>query len=237
MRVFSSEEPGTKEEVFQSMREPTVTVVGEPRIQKESGMHRFAWDLRYPPAYLAPGVNEGFRERLAVVTGDTDGPLALPGRYTATLRTEDGWTQTQTFEVKLDPRVDTPLAELQAKFDLAIRARDRITSIQLGVAGGQMRLRELDEVIEAGGARAGAAADAKAELEDVLGQLYKHGQRGDHANFHPQLTTDYANILTLISGSDHAPPMNAFPRMEQLDERYEELMSRLRSLLDRMIAD
>ena len=100
-----------------------------------------------------------------------------------------------------------------------------------------MRLRELDEVIEAGGARAGAAADAKAELEDVLGQLYKHGQRGDHANFHPQLTTDYANILTLISGSDHAPPMNAFPRMEQLDERYEELMSRLRSLLDRMIAD
>ncbi len=236
VRVFSSEGPGTKEEVFQSMREPTVTVVGEPRIRTSSGMHRLAWDLRYPPAYLAPGVHEGFRQRSAVVTGDTDGPLALPGRYTATLMTAEGWSQTQSFEVKLDPRVDTPIAELQAKFHLALRARDRITSIQLGVAGGLLRVQELDEIIAAGGASARAARDTKAELEVVLGQLYKHEQRGDHANLRPQLTTDYANILTLISGSDDGPPMNAFPRMEQLDERYEELMARLRSLLDRLIA-
>jgi hypothetical protein len=237
VRVFTSEGPGTKEEVFQGMREPTLTIVGTPRVDTEPGMHRLVWDLRYPPAYLAPGVNEGFRERIAVVTGDTDGPLAMPGTYTVTLRTADGWSQTKSLEVRLDPRVSTPLAELQEKFDLAIRARDRITAIQVGVAQGQRRIRELDGIIAAGGRRAEAATAAKAELESVLGQLYKHGQRGDHAHLHPQLTTDYANILTLISGADAPPPVNAYPRMEELDERFEDLMTQLRSLLDRMIAE
>jgi photosystem II stability/assembly factor-like uncharacterized protein len=237
VRAFSSEGPGTKEEVFQAMREPTLTIVGEPRVGTSPGMHRLVWDLRYPPAYLAPGVHEGFRERISVVTGDTDGPLAMPGTYSVTLRTAGGWSQTQSLEVRLDPRVDTPIADLQAKLDLALRARDRISAIQVGVAQGQQHIRDLDGIIAAGGQRAAAAAAAKAEIEAVLGQLYKHGERGDHANLHPQLTTDYANILMFISGADAAPPVNAYPRMEQLDERYETLMSQLRSLLERMIAE
>ena len=236
VRTFTSTGPGTKEEVFQAMRAPTVTLVGEPRVQTTPGMHRLVWDLRYPPAYLAPGVNEGFRERIAVVTGDTDGPYALPGRYTVTLRTADGWSQTREFEVRMDPRVDTPMAELQEQFELGIRVRDRITEIQLGVAAGQARLRELEAVIARGGRDAAAARSARAELEEVLGKLYKHGLRGNHANLHPQLTTDYAAINTYISGSDDRPPSAAYPRMEELDERFEVLMDRLRRILDRMIA-
>jgi photosystem II stability/assembly factor-like uncharacterized protein len=236
VRSFTSSGPGTKEEVFQAMREPMVTIVGEPRVQTTAGMHRLVWDLEYAPAYLAPGVHEGIRDRIAVVTGDTNGPLALPGTYTVTLRTADGWSQTQELEVRMDPRVDTPLAALQEQFDLAIRVRDRITEIQLGVAAGNERIAELDRIITGGGREAGAAAAAKADLEEVLGQLYKHRQRGDHANLRPQLTTDYAAINTYISGSENRPPSAAYPRMEELDERFEELMGRLRTLLDRLIA-
>jgi photosystem II stability/assembly factor-like uncharacterized protein len=236
VRAFTSSGPGTKEEVFQAMREPTVTIVGTPRVQAAAGMHRLVWDLEYAPAYLAPGVNEGFRERIAVVTGDTNGPLALPGTYTVTLRTEDGWSQTQELQVVMDPRVATPMAELQEQFDLALRVRDRITDIQLGVAAGNERIRELDAVIARGGRDAESAASTKTELEEVLAQLYKHRQRGDHANLLPQLTTDYAAINTYISGSENRPPSAAYPRMVELDERYDELMARLRALLDRMIA-
>lgn len=236
VRVFTSSGPGTKEEVFQAMREPTVTIVGTPRVQARGGMHRLVWDLEYPPAYLAPGVNEGIRERIAVVTGDTDGPLALPGTYTVTLRTEDGWSQTQELEVVMDPRVTTPMADLEEQFELALRVRDRISDIQLGVAAGNERIRELDTVIARGGRDAESAASTKAELEEVLGQLYKHNQRGDHAHLLPQLTTDYAAINSYISGSENRPPSAAYPRMVELDERYDELMARLRALLDRMIA-
>jgi len=211
--------------------------VGEPAVSTSAGMHRLVWDLRYPPAYLAPGVNEGFRERIAVVTGDTEGPYALPGTYTATLRTADGWSQSQTFDVVMDPRVKSSFAELKETFDLSIRTRDRITGIQLGVARGQARIAELDATINKGGAEAEEAARRKAELEDVLGQLYKHGLTGDHADLRPELTTDYANILTLIGGADARPTSNAYPRMEELDVRYEDLMNRLTRLLDRPIAD
>ena len=70
----------------------------------------------------------------------------------------------------------------------------------------------------------------------MLGQLYKHGQRGDHAHLRPQLTTDYAAITTYISGSENRPPSAAYPRMEELDERFEVLMGRLRALLEGTIA-
>jgi hypothetical protein len=237
VRTFTNAGPGSREEVFQAMREPVVTLVGEPRVATAAGMHRLVWDLRYPPAYLAPGVNEGFRERIAVVTGDTGGPYALPGTYTATLSTSDGWSQSQTFDVVMDPRVKSSFAELKETFDLGIRARDRITAIQLGVARGQERIKELDAAIAKGDAGAQEAARQKAELENVLGQLYKHGLTGDHADLRPQLTTDYANILTLIYGADTRPPSNAYPRMGELDERYQDLMDRLTRLLDRPIAD
>ena len=148
---------------------------------------------------------------------------------------EDGWSQTQELKVVMDPRVTTPMSELQEQFDLAITVRDRISEIQLGVAAGNERIRELDAVIAQGGPNAEGAVSTRAELEDVMGQLYKHNQRGDHANLRPQLTTDYAAINTYISGSENRPPSAAYPRMEELDERFDDLMTRLRILLEGMI--
>jgi photosystem II stability/assembly factor-like uncharacterized protein len=237
VRVFTPEGPGSKEDVFQADRRPVPTIVGEEEVDTSPGMHRLVWDLHYPPAYLAPGVNEGFRERIAPVTGNTEGPWALPGTYTVTLRAGDGWSQTQSFDVVMDPRIHTPMADLKAAFDMAVHARDRITSMQMGVAEAQARIRALDATIARGGSDATEASARKAQLEEVLGKLYKYDQRGDHANLHPQLTTDYANILTLLYGADTGPTDNAAPRMEELDARYQELMGRLRQLLDRPIAD
>jgi hypothetical protein len=128
------------------------------------------------------------------------------------------------------------MSELTEQFELGIRVRDRITDIQVGVAAGQERIRDLDQLIVQGGRAADSAQEAKSELEDVLGQLYKYGQRGDHAHLRPQLTTDYAAINSYISGSENRPPAATYPKLEELDVRFEELMAKLRSLLDRMIA-
>jgi hypothetical protein len=94
--------------------------VGRARTDNGAGMHRFVWDLKYPPAYLAPGVNEGFRERIAVVTGYTGGPYAVPGTYSVTMSVGD-WSRTEQFEVEKDPRLATTIAEL----DTASRAITR----------------------------------------------------------------------------------------------------------------
>ncbi len=198
------------------------------------GMNRLVWDLKYPAAYLAPGVNEGFRERIAVVTGYTGGPYAVPGTYQVTLSVGD-WSQTRSFEVMKDPRLETTLAELQETFELSEKVRDRITIIQRGVAEGQQVLASLEDVIArtADAQTRQRAQQAKAELEEVLNELYKHGQRGDHAHLYPRLTTDYARIYTMLASSDHRPPDSAYERFDELEPVFGALMARLEEVLRR----
>lgn len=198
------------------------------------GLNRVVWDLKYPSAYLAPGVNEGFRERIAVVTGYTGGPYAVPGTYRATL-TYGGRSETQEFEVLNDPRLSTTEAELKANFDLSIQVRDRITEIQRGVARGQRALAGIDRLLEGNPDQVArrSAEEAKAGLEEVLGKLYKHGQRGDHAHLYPRLTTDYARIYTMLANSDHPPPDVAYERFRELEPTFTEAMAELSSALAR----
>jgi hypothetical protein len=221
--------------VAQDMPLDEVTRLTGGQLAQSAGMHRLVWDLEYPPAYLAPGVNEGFRERIAVVTGYTGGPYAVPGTYSVTLSVGGSVVQTQSFEVLKDPRLSTTIAELQETFDLSVRLRDRITAMQVGIARGQVKLNELEQIIDAGGSGASEAAVERAALEAVLGELYKHGEKGDHAHLHPELTTDYARIYSMISDSDHQPPASAYLRLEELEVEFAALMSRLQAILERPV--
>jgi hypothetical protein len=96
------------------------------------GMHRIAWDLRYPDP---PTLNYGYfgtaldyREYTLTwhaIPGKTPrstlvGPMVLPGNYTVTL-TVDGRSYTQRLEVVQDPRITVPAAALEAQFHLEQR--------------------------------------------------------------------------------------------------------------------
>jgi len=82
------------------------------------GMNRFVWDLRHPggPAGGGDGEGGGF---------GGNGPLVAPGAYKARL-TAGGVTKTESFTVKIDPRIAADgitaadLAE-HAKFSLKVR--------------------------------------------------------------------------------------------------------------------
>jgi hypothetical protein len=81
----------------------------------EGGMHRWVWDLRYPPP------NSTTHEYpIAAVPHDTPryplGPLVVPGKYQARL-VAAGHTESHEFEVKMDPRVKTSATDLQQQFE------------------------------------------------------------------------------------------------------------------------
>jgi hypothetical protein len=149
-----------------------------------------------------------------------------------------GRSQSQSFNVVKDPRLGTTLAELQETFDLSVMIRDRITEMQVAVARAVVRLEELDRIIlRSGDSETGREAQRmKAELEEAVGELYKHGERGDHAHLHPELTTDYAHVYTMIDDSDHRPPASAYLRLEELEREFAEHMGRVRELLERLIS-
>jgi len=87
----------------------------------KQGMNRFVWDLRYPggPAGGGDGEGGGF---------SGTGPLAAPGTYRARL-TAGGTTRTETFTVKIDPRVardGITSADLAEQTKFALKVRDQL---------------------------------------------------------------------------------------------------------------
>jgi len=85
-----------------------------------AGLHRFVWDLHYPPpSSLAKGYP------ISAIIGDTwlepRGPFVPPGAYTARL-TAAGTITERKFLIRMDPRVQAPAEALQKQFELSMRA-------------------------------------------------------------------------------------------------------------------
>ncbi|MBZ5704157.1 MAG: glycoside hydrolase [Acidobacteriia bacterium] len=98
---------------------PTYWIRPARILSTEAGMHRFVWDLRYPP----PNVLE-HEYPISAIYHDTPhyplGPAVLPGVYNLKL-TANGKTYTQSLTIKMDPRVKTSQAGLRSQFELETR--------------------------------------------------------------------------------------------------------------------
>jgi hypothetical protein len=86
-----------------------------------TGMNRFVWDLRYAGGPASAGTEmEG--------GGGGGGPLVAPGTYRARL-TAGGVTRTESFTVKIDPRVardGVTVADLAEQTKFALKVRDAL---------------------------------------------------------------------------------------------------------------
>ncbi len=104
----------------------------ETALATSAGMHRVAWDLRYPPPdvinYSYFGDLLDYREytlNVHAVKGTTPrvqptGPLVVPGTYRIELAV-GGQTYTQSLVVENDPRVQVTQAGLEAQLKLQLR--------------------------------------------------------------------------------------------------------------------
>lgn len=87
-------------------------------LPKKVGMNRFIWDLRLPGAWTA-----------AAPLGEGGGPLVTPGTYRARL-TYDGIAKTESFQVKIDPRVTkdgVTQFDLTEQLRFSMKVRDALT--------------------------------------------------------------------------------------------------------------
>jgi hypothetical protein len=84
-----------------------------------AGMHRWVWNLR-----ATQPMATSYEYPISAVPHRTpltpQGPLVLPGVYTVKL-TVDGRSETQKLTVKMDPRVHTPVADLDALHAAQVR--------------------------------------------------------------------------------------------------------------------
>ncbi|HVD93179.1 MAG TPA: hypothetical protein VNC21_12875 [Vicinamibacterales bacterium] len=122
VRRYTSDE--TPAEIRDEGNVPAYWIRPSRILRADAGLHRFVWDLRYPPP---PGAERGFP--IAATPGDTasdpKGPWVVPGVYTLKL-TANGTSLTQPLTVKMDPRVKSGPLALQQQFALAKRVYDAL---------------------------------------------------------------------------------------------------------------
>jgi photosystem II stability/assembly factor-like uncharacterized protein len=143
IRKFSSND---KPYVIPDVNIPLYWIRPQQILSGEAGAHRFLWDLHYtplnvPPSYPISAIYQN-------TAPDPTSPWVMPGTYTARLSVE-GKTYTQTFTVKIDPRVKTPLADLKTQHDLSVacyEGRKQVMSVLASLKGISNKTKEISEL-------------------------------------------------------------------------------------------
>ncbi len=200
---------------------------GSPSV--DAGSHRFQWNMRYP------GYTD-FEGRIFWAAGN-QGPQALPGRYAVRL-TVDGVTEEQDFEIKMNPRlIDTgvTMADLQQRFDLAMKIRDRVSAANEAV----IRIRGIKEQVDD---RLEASDDQRLEdlgtevndkLSGVESDIYQVKNRSgqDPLNFPIKLNNKIAALMGIVEGGDTRPTDQSFEVFDMLSGQLDGELQQLQVII------
>ncbi|HEV2103693.1 MAG TPA: hypothetical protein VGR58_13015 [Candidatus Acidoferrum sp.] len=192
-----------------------------------AGMHRFVWDLHGEPP---KSLNKEFP--ISAIPHDTPlhplGAWALPGSYTVRL-TVEGKQFTQPLTVKMDPRIKTPPAELQAQ-----------ASLQAGaVAGMNQSYDALAQVQSVRAQLKESLAKAKGKLTESLEDLDKQcaalagattsaffgtPPSGKQPENFSTINQHFGQLLGIADSADAAPTTQASKVYAELNEELKTLL-------------
>ena len=207
VRSFSSES-APKQSLPSSVRmgEWHLEAVGTAQLPKTAGMHRFVWDLRHAGPWDLLDSRSG-----------RNGPMVVPGIFQARL-TLGGWSNTQNFEVMVDPRVvdegTASQANLEAQVRLGLEVRDALSDARFAAM-------KLDE------ARDGAPDQLLALLQEIREALVTAPIRYSRPVIIDQLSYLYSNLIR----ADQQPGEDAFNRYQELNSMLSDHIGRLEQLL------
>jgi hypothetical protein len=153
------------------------------------GMHRVAWDLRYPPPtplnYSYFGDLLDYREytlNIHAIKGQTprvqpSGPLVVPGTYRVELRT-GGQTYSQELRVENDPRIPVTQAALVSQLNLQLQAVSGI-AVSFAEFNAIQRVRETLAADTLAAHSAGSDTPLLAKIRALDGRLAALSSAGD----------------------------------------------------------
>jgi hypothetical protein len=133
-------------------------------LSTKRGLQRFAWDLHFTPP--AGDCSLPISATPHNTKCEPEGIWANPGQYTAKL-TVDGKSYSQTFAVRMDPRVKATAAAIQQQYTLSLALYDATFESLANAA----RARALRAQLASRKAQAGAAADLLNALDKKLAEL------------------------------------------------------------------
>jgi hypothetical protein len=195
--------------------------------EASAGMHRFVWDLHW-----APPTNEAPTRGSAAFFGGGGGPWALPGTYMVKL-TANGRTYSQSVEVKMDPRVNTPIADLQRQFSIAqqtagllrqaSQARQQATAVH-------QQLQRLRSQASGQSAASTAIEGVDRKLMDVIGQPRTapggFPEEPGNPNSFQAVTRSLQQVLQSVESADVAPTQGDLAALQQAQQNLTTTLAR-----------
>lgn len=234
IRKFSSkqapskvEQVGAEEEEDEVPRRPD----GADRVPAEAGLNRFVWDLHYPDAASFPG--------LIMWAGNVRGPAIVPGSYKVRL-TADGKSQTQTFEIRKDPRLSTTPQDYERQLEVAMQIHNKLSQTNEAV----IEIRDIRKQLDAYAERVkdpkvvDAAKALNRKLTVVEEELYQTKNRAseDPLNFPIKLNNKLAALEGTVESSDDPPTTQTTEVYEGLASQVNVQLETLKRLLSTDLA-
>ncbi|MDB4893606.1 MAG: glycosyl hydrolase repeat-containing protein [Gemmatimonadetes bacterium] len=183
----------------------------------KAGLNSFQWDLRAEPPTSLPG-------NINIWGGPGGGYLVTPGKYQVRL-TVSSTVQTQPFDVRADPRLNTPPAEIAARDSLTHAINARVGEIHDAL----LRIRDVKEQVSkfvdrtketpVSAAIAGKGKDIVAKVDTLEPKMSTKAANGqDVINYRNGINAQYAFLLGNVEGSDivSQPSRERFAELERL---------------------
>ena len=192
-----------------------------------AGLNKVSWNARYASLFEIP---EGI-----VMWGRSQGaPRVVPGRYQVRATVGD-WSDTQSFEVRGDPRLETTQAEYREQLELARAVGLRIADLYAELH----RLREvksqatdIGERLERAGhgddvaAAAAALSERLTAIEGELTQLEGEGGQ-DALNFPGRLDNQFVALYNSVAEADRRPSAGTRERFADIQPGLAELLEQV----------
>ncbi|MBI4540880.1 MAG: glycosyl hydrolase [Gemmatimonadetes bacterium] len=196
-----------------------------PPLRTEAGVHRFVWDMRYPPA---PGFEGMYLSETNLL-----GPYAPPGDYRVRL-TADGSSQEQGFRILAHPGLkDMTLADLRAQSELGLRIHRRLAEATAAVAEIRAMRKDVDDRIRQSGDQRIAAEGERlkarlSEIEEKIYQVRSSEPSGAH-QYGVRLVMRLGHLVGYVFSADARPT-------RQVYEVFDVISGELQVQLDRLDA-
>jgi photosystem II stability/assembly factor-like uncharacterized protein len=208
---------------------------GDRKVEKNPGLNRFVWDLRYPPVDFPEGT---------IVWGLVGGPKVPPGIYKISLSIGD-YKQSQTFQLLKDPRIAASEQDLNEQFQIKLHLWDLLNQIYAGVKTLRSVRKQAGEAakrMQASGKDApritGAAEELSMKLSSIEQELMQPRNEADQdtENFPTKLDNQIAYLCMQLDASDGKPTSGQTERTVDLEKETSVLLSKLKTVLDSDIA-
>jgi photosystem II stability/assembly factor-like uncharacterized protein len=236
-RYSSTDKPEPLEKIAAANPIPMYWVRPPQILSAQAGMHRFVWDVHYPPP---EALNHEFP--ISAIVHDTPqlplGAWAMPGKYTVKL-TVDGKTYTQPLTVRMDPRIHASDADLRRQFEM-----------EAGIVEGMnesfdalQQVRALrPQLTDRASKTKGTLADSLNVLDKRLGGLEGASQgaffgvppSGKQPETLSTLNQHFGQLLTVVDSADATPTTQAGAVYLELEGSLEKLLAEWKKMRDEL---